>query len=178
MPSKYLFSSEHLGFRTWRADDFDLALRLWSDAEVTRYIGGPYSEDRVRERLVREISNMADYQVQYWPVFLLSDDTNIGCCGLSPYKVDERVYEIGIHLHTAFQKQGYAREAVLAVMEYTFRKVGAKALFAGHHPENERSRHFIKQLGFHYTHDEFYVPTGLNHPSYLLTEEEWEEKYG
>jgi ribosomal-protein-alanine N-acetyltransferase len=178
MPSNYLFCSEHLGFREWRDDDFGLALRLWSDAEVTRYIGGPYSEDRVHERLAREIANMTDFRVQYWPVFLLNDGTNIGCCGLSPYKMDEGIYEIGIHLHTAFQKQGYGREAILKVMLRAFRNLNAMALFAGHHPENKHSRHFIEQFGFRYTHDEFYPPTGLNHPSYLLTVEEWEERYG
>jgi [ribosomal protein S5]-alanine N-acetyltransferase len=27
----------------------------------------------------------------------------------------------------------------------------------------------MQRLGFRFTHKEFYVPTGLNHPSYLLT---------
>lgn len=174
---EYPFCSERLGFRKWREDDYELALRLWGDAEVTRFIGGPYSAQRVRERLAREISNMTEYHVQYWPMFLIADGANIGCCGLSPYKVDEGIFEIGAHLHTAFQKQGYAREAVRAVMEHAFRSLGANALFAGHHPENVRSRYFIEQLGFRYTRDEFYPPTGLNHPSYLLTNDEWAERY-
>jgi [ribosomal protein S5]-alanine N-acetyltransferase len=29
-------------------------------------------------------------------------------------------------------------------------------------------RQLLAKLGFHYTHDEFYPPTGLQHPSYLL----------
>jgi len=29
----------------------------------------------------------------------------------------------------------------------------------------------LKKLGFAYSHDEYYAPTGLKHPSYLLNKE-------
>jgi ribosomal-protein-alanine N-acetyltransferase len=48
-------------------------------------------------------------------------------------------------------------------------------LFAGHNPKNEASRHILAKLGFRYTHDELYEPTGLQHPCYLLTAEEYRE---
>jgi hypothetical protein len=31
----------------------------------------------------------------------------------------------------------------------------------------------LEKLGFHYTHDEYYSATGLDHPSYLLTADEY-----
>lgn len=43
----------------------------------------------------------------------------------------------------------------------------------GDYPHNERSRNLLLKLGFAYTHDEFYEPTGLEHPSYLLTADEY-----
>jgi RimJ/RimL family protein N-acetyltransferase len=46
--------------------------------------------------------------------------------------------------------------------------LAASALFAGHHPANRSSRDLLLKLGFRYTHDEYYAPTGLQHPSYLL----------
>jgi RimJ/RimL family protein N-acetyltransferase len=58
-------------------------------------------------------------------------------------------------------------------MEYAFRALGVKALFAGHNPGNTASRRVLEKLGFRYTHDAYYPPTGLNHPSYLLTPEEF-----
>jgi len=45
-------------------------------------------------------------------------------------------------------------------------------LFAGHHPENESSRQLLTRLGFTYTHDEWYEPTGQMHPSYMLRKSE------
>ena len=46
-------------------------------------------------------------------------------------------------------------------------------LFAGHNPENTVSRHLLQKLGFRYTHDEFYAPTGLQHPSYMMESKDY-----
>ena len=34
-------------------------------------------------------------------------------------------------------------------------------------------RGLLTRLGFVYTHDEFYEPTGLRHPSYMLARSQW-----
>ena len=145
---------------------------------MTRLIGGPFPPERVRERLAREIATQAEHGVQYWPLFLLADGGHAGCCGLRPYKTREKIYEIGFHLRPAYWGRGYAAEAARAVQAYAFDRLGAAALFAGHHPANEASRRLLGKLGFRYTHDEFYPPTGLNHPSYLLTAEEFARSRG
>ncbi|HEY0552670.1 MAG TPA: hypothetical protein VGG20_00270, partial [Thermoanaerobaculia bacterium] len=54
----YFLRSERLGFRSWSAGDFELAWGLWGDPEVTRLMGGPFSEQYVRERLAREIATL------------------------------------------------------------------------------------------------------------------------
>jgi [ribosomal protein S5]-alanine N-acetyltransferase len=107
--------------------------------------------------------------VQDWPIFLLENDQHDGCAGLRPYRVDEGVYELGFHIRTAYWGQGIAQEAALAVVKFGFETLGAKALFAGHHPDNGASRRVLAKLGFRFTQEEFYPPTGLMHPSYLLT---------
>lgn len=173
-PMTYFLRSEHFGFRTWSEADIDLAMGVWGDPEVTRLIGGPFSESQVQERLSREIATMQSHGVQYWPVFLLATGEHVGCCGLRPYKPEEGVYEIGVHLRRSCWGQGYAPEATRAVMAHAFGTLGAKALFAGHNPANAASRRILEQLGFRYTHDEFYPPTGLHHPSYLLTAEDFD----
>jgi RimJ/RimL family protein N-acetyltransferase len=106
-------------------------------------------------------------------MFLLATGEPVGCCGLRPYKSEMKIVEIGAHLRRVFWGQGYAPEAARAVMGYAFNTLGVKALFAGHNPANEASRRLLEKLGFRYTHDEYYSPTGLNHPSYTLTAEEF-----
>jgi [ribosomal protein S5]-alanine N-acetyltransferase len=164
----YFLRSDRLGFRHWREDDVELALGLWGDPQVTKLIDarGQLTPEQVRERLARELATQREHGVQYWPIFLLSDGAHIGCCGLLPYQPAERVFELGFHIRSQHWRRGYALEAAHAVMAYAFTELGAKALFAGHNPKNERSRHMLELLGFKYLRDEYYPPTGLHHPSY------------
>lgn len=172
---KYFLTSKRLGFRLWDEDDFDIARQLWGDHEVTRFFDarGQWSRDEIRKRLADEIKTERQYGVQYWPVFLLATDGHVGCCGLRPYDLPQRIYEIGFHIRSNQWRRGYAREAAAAVMDYAFNRLEASGLFAGHNPNNTASQRLINQLGFRYTHDAFYSPTGLNHPSYEMKAHEY-----
>jgi RimJ/RimL family protein N-acetyltransferase len=162
----YFLATSRLGFRPWRDDDLPLAAALWGDPEVTRYIGGPLSPAAAAERLRAEMATEAVAGIQYWPIFQLRDAAHVGCCGLRPYR--DRVPELGVHIRPAFWRRGFALEAARAVIEHAFGALGAAALFGGHNPDNDASRALLEKLGFRYTHDELYPPTGLMHPSYIL----------
>ena len=136
--------------------------------EVSALIGGPFTTAEVHARLRREIDTMNAHEVQYWPVFSLQDHELAGCAGLWPYGSGENVFELGVHLRPSYWGQGIALEAGRALIAYAFEHMGAKSLFAGHHPENLGSAILLRKLGFSFTHEEFYPPTGRNHPSYLL----------
>jgi len=166
--SPYSLKSERLGFRCWTKEDLPLARELWGDIEVTRFFGGPFSEEEIGERLEREISRMHTYRFQYWPIHLLSDNEHVGCCGLRPYRLEEGIPELGFHLRPKFWGQGLAPEAARAVIDFAFKTIGAKGLSAGHHPENVASKKVLEKLGFRYTHDEFFDVLGIEIPYYLL----------
>jgi RimJ/RimL family protein N-acetyltransferase len=143
---------------------------LWGDFEVTKLFDarGRLSRAEVLERLAKEIQTQMNHGVQYWPIFLLTCGEFIGCCGLRPYDRPKNLFEIGFHIRSHRWRRGYAREAADAVIRYAFDTLNVNGLFAGHNPENRVSKRLLEQLGFGYTHDEYYPPTGLNHPSYLL----------
>ncbi|WP_147819614.1 GNAT family N-acetyltransferase [Salidesulfovibrio onnuriiensis] len=170
LTNTYFLKSERMGFRCWGMEDLDLAVSLWGDPEVTRFIDarGELRKDLVRERLEQEILRHKESGVQYWPIFRLEDGEFVGCCGLRSHDRERAVLEIGFHIRRAHWGQGYATEAARAVIAYAFGSLGASALFAGHNPANTASARLLEKLGFVYTHDEFYPPTGLLHPSYLL----------
>lgn len=167
---KYFLKSKRLGFRVWREDDLEIATELWGDYEVTKFFDarGKWSRDDVRARLAEEIKTEKKYGVQYWPIFRLETNGHIGCCGLRPYDLSEGIYEVGFHIRSNLWRRGYAREAAVTVIGHAFNTLKVNGLFAGHNPNNTASRHLISQLGFRHTHDEYYPPTGLNHPSYAL----------
>jgi len=173
-PGQYFLVTGRLGFRCWREEDLDLALGLWGDVEVTKLIDarGQLTTNQVLERLNKEIVSVKAHGVQYWPIFLRATGEHVGCCGLRPYALTQGLYEIGFHIRAAHWRCGYAAEAARAVIDYAFGELRAQALFAGHNPQNEASRILLTKLGFQYTHDEYYPPTGLWHPSYLLESKE------
>jgi [ribosomal protein S5]-alanine N-acetyltransferase len=171
-------TSKRIGFRKWTLEDLNLAKELWGNYEVTKFIyaAGVMPEDKILERLQKEIETETSHGIQYWPIFLLSDDEFVGCCGLRPYNRDKMIHEVGVHIHPRHWRKGFASEAMERVMKYAFDELKVNALFAGHNPKNDASRAMLLKIGFRFTHDELYAPTGLNHPSYLMTAEEYSLK--
>lgn len=166
----YFLESTRLGFGHWTTDQSELATRLWGNPQVTRYITrtGRMTESDIAARLTREVENGRRHGIQYWPLFLKADDSFIGCCGLRPYNLEHGLAEIGVHLLPEAWNKGYAQEAVRTVIDYAANQLGLQALFAGHNPNNTSSAAVLGKLGFVRTGEEFYEPTGLWHPSYLL----------
>ena len=166
---KYFLLTERLGFSHWKKDDAELAYSLWGNKNVTKYLSasGTFTAGEVTERLKLEIDNEKIYGIQYWPVFELETGGFAGCCGLRPYKSSEKIYEIGFHLIPEYWGKGYGKEAAEAMIKYAFEELFAEKLFAGHNPANTASARLLTKLGFIYTGDEYYKPTGLYHPSYI-----------
>ena len=174
----YFLRTVRLGFSLWSNKDLFEALELWGNPKVTKFISADakMSEEQVHQRLKREIETYDSHNIQYWPIYLVETNQNVGCCGLRPYDSEKNILELGIHLKEGFWGKGFALEACSAVIEYAFNTLGVDAIFAGHNPKNTVSAQLLKKLGFIYTHDEFYPPTGLQHPSYLMTKQDYEAK--
>jgi RimJ/RimL family protein N-acetyltransferase len=168
MRGNYFLKSARLGFRRWIAGDEALAQAIWGDPEVTRFVGGPFSPEQVRERLEREIANMEQRGVQYWPIFLLESGEHAGCAGLRPHGDDPRVLETGYYLRPEYWGMGLAQEAGRTVAEYAFAMLGVHTLVAAHHPQNASSQRVLERLGFRRNGEKLYPPTGLMHPEYVL----------
>lgn len=170
MKKEYFMKTENIGFSYWKDTDLELAIQLWGEKDVTRFIcaTGEFTQQNILDRLSAEINNIRKYQVQYWPIFDLKTGELIGCCGLRLFKSEQHSYEIGFHLRKLYWGQGYAFEAATRVIQYAFTELNAVKLYAGHHPENIGSKKLLTRLGFQYIGDDFYEPTGLYHSSYEL----------
>jgi ribosomal-protein-alanine N-acetyltransferase len=164
----YFMTTDRLGFSLWNEGDLALAMTLWGDSRVSAFLGGPFTGKEVGARLAREIETLLASKVQYWPVFLRKDGELVGCAGLRPYGNDEHIQELGFHFRPEYWGQGLAQEAARAVIAFAFGTLALKGLFAGHHPENAASERLLRKLGFRFTHQEIYPPTGLLNPAYLL----------
>lgn len=172
---EFFLKSVRIGFSIWSEDDISDAVELWGNSEVTKFIvaEGKMSKEQIQQRLRKEIENYNSYNIQYWPIYLIDTNENVGCCGLRPYDSENNILEIGIHLKEKYWGKGIAQEACSAVIEYAFKDLKANAIFAGHNPKNTASAQLLKKLGFTYTHDEYYPPTKLYHPSYLIKKQNY-----
>jgi RimJ/RimL family protein N-acetyltransferase len=131
-------------------------------------VRGALDHQQVKQKLQQEIERQHQHGVQYWKVLLRSTGETIGCCGLRPYHLERRIYEIGVHIMSSHWGKGYATEAARGVIHHAFEVLQIPKLFAGHNPNNTASRSILLKLGFKYIGDQFYPPTGLLHPSYEL----------
>ncbi|MDD4011108.1 MAG: GNAT family N-acetyltransferase [Sphaerochaetaceae bacterium] len=160
----YFLKTARLGFSTWQDEDLPLALRLWSDPQVCRFISsrGFFTEEEIRLRLASEIKSQKEKGWQYWPVFDLESEELVGCCGLRGEG------ELGFHLRPAFWSKGLGYEAARAAIDYAFSSLGLKVILAGHNPANKASEALLMKLGFMRTGEQYYEPTGLMHPVYEI----------
>lgn len=164
-------ATARLGFSVWTEEDITLAKELWGDPQVSKHIcaGGIFTEKEIEARLTLECENGKTYGIQYWPVFELESGRHVGCCGLRPVAGEADVYELGFHLRPDFWGRGLAVEGAKAVITYAKESLRAKELYAGHNPKNTNSRHvLVDKLGFVFTGEKFYPPTGLMHPGYKM----------
>lgn len=164
----FFLITERCGFSHWNKNDLPLATSLWGEQTVTKYIcaSGVFTAKEIENRLFTEIDNFEKYRVQYFTFYLLETKEFIGCCGLRPYKNQNDIYELGFHLRKKYWHKGYALETARAMIDYAFTALNAVELKAGHNPKNIASGKVLSKLGFQYECDEYYEPTGLNHPLY------------
>lgn len=162
--------TDRLYLRKWTHEDIESAQRLWGDPKVTDLITstGILIRDEIVEKLEEQLRFQNEFGVQYWAVIEKKTGQIIGCSGLRPYSPSEKIFEIGFHIMSDFWGKGFATEAAMGVVIYAKNNLKLEKLFAGHNPENQSSRKVLEKIGFKYTHDEFYEPTGLMHPSYEL----------
>ncbi|MGB6128263.1 MAG: GNAT family N-acetyltransferase [Psychrilyobacter sp.] len=168
MDREMFYTKNTIGISIWEKENLNLALELWGDSEVTKFIGGPFSSEEVKKKLNVEIKRLKDNNVQYYPIFDIEKGVFIGSGGLREYCLEKGIYEIGFHLKKEFWGKGYGTKVANLIIEYAFKEKKIKTLFAGHNPNNIISSKVLAKLGFKYTGKEFYKPTGLLHPSYIL----------
>lgn len=116
------------------AGDFDVAC-------MTGTIPHPYSEQMAAEWLAGAL------QGEEGVVFMIErSDTLIGCTGYRAFGHDHG--ELGYWIGKPYWGQGYATEAVRALITHAFDADGFDYLMAGHFTDNPASERVIRKLGF------------------------------
>jgi len=145
-PSLAVLGTARLMLRAPRRSDGKAIVRLVDDrrvAENTARIPHPYHLDDAETFIAA-----ANRQVGEATLVILREGELIGMCGVEPRPDGP---EIGYWLGAPFWGQGYATEAVRAVIDHAFGELGHKTLQAGARVSNPASRRVLEKCGFQWT---------------------------
>lgn len=173
-------TTARLALRRFRKADSELLLAMRSDPEVARYQSwSTASREGINtfiERQQQVEPGMAGEWFQF-AVTLQENGTLIGDCGLHVLAEDVRLAEIGYTFSRTFQGQGYATEAVRAILDYAFGALGLQRISAICDVRNSGSMGVLERLGFRregHTLQAFWNRgTWVDEYLYALLRDEW-----
>jgi len=139
-----------LRLRAVRGSDAPALLEIFADPAVARYGSSPPWADlaEAERRVARDLQGGADGSVLALLVERAADARVIGRCVL--FHVDRgcRRAEVGYALASSAWGQGYAREAVQALLDYGFEHLDLNRVEADIDPRNTASARLLERLGF------------------------------
>jgi RimJ/RimL family protein N-acetyltransferase len=143
-----VLTTGRLVLRAPRIDDVEAIAALLDDRRISENLARvpfPYRQADAEAFIAK--TNQPGGEI----AFLITepDDTIIGGCGI--HKRDEKHPEIGYWLGVPYWGQGYATEAVRALIDHAFGDLGHEALQAGARVSNPASRRVLEKCGFQWT---------------------------
>jgi ribosomal-protein-alanine N-acetyltransferase len=128
------------------AADLHLALR---DPEVTRYLDLPTSPDLVETArlLVAWLYVLPDWHAT-WAILRRDEPGVIGIVNYHHRDIWNERLEIGYIVARAYWRQGFAQEAVRALIEHCFTKMNTHRIEATIEPGNFAAQALARKLGF------------------------------
>jgi RimJ/RimL family protein N-acetyltransferase len=145
--------TERLTLRGHRPEDFAECLAMWADPQVTRYIGGrPQSREEVWTKLLRYVGHWALQGFGFWVVRERDSGRLVGEVGIGDFKRDLQPPladpEMGWVLARWAHGQGFATEAVSAVLAFSAAEMGPRRFICLIDPDNAASVRVATKCGF------------------------------
>lgn len=146
--------TDRLVLREFSLDDAEAMYRNWaSDPEVVKYLTWPVHADVdvSREVLKDWVSSYIQKDYYQWAI-VLKENGNDPIGSISAVKVNDDIdmVHIGYCMGREWWHQGIMSEALQAVMDFFFDKVGANRIESRHDPRNPHSGMVMKKCGMKY----------------------------
>lgn len=134
--------TKRLIIRRFQIDDWHDLHEYLSDERVVKY--EPYPPQT--EAQCQQVAEQRVESEDFWAVCLKDTRKLIGNVYLA--KQGHQNWEVGYVFNHAFQNQGYATEAVKALLDALFCNEDAHRVFAECNPENTSSWRLLERIGF------------------------------
>jgi ribosomal-protein-alanine N-acetyltransferase len=148
-PRPPILETERLRLTPLAEADAQEIFPLMRDAEVMAFwdVGEIDDPDLIASIVEGQVAEMAEGRAVYWAMRALGDGGFVGVCDLSEIDRRHKRAEIGFMLGREAWGQGYALEAMRAVLTYAASS-GLSRLLARTHLGNRRSDSLLEKLGF------------------------------
>lgn len=148
-----IIETERLILRPVQASDASDLLEYQSNPDIVRYIPWPEGTvETVQKHIDRTLTESVDapsedgqYLVLVWA--LKTTGKVIGQSNLNMLSQEHKCAEIGWVTHQDFQRQGYAREASRAMLEYAFKQLDFHRVIASMDTRVPESAAVARSLG-------------------------------
>ncbi|MFN6465295.1 MAG: GNAT family N-acetyltransferase [Nostoc sp. DedVER02] len=159
-----------LRLRNFNLNDFDCLFRLYSDAEVMKYLS-LRTREQTQASLSQHIQQWQQHNFGMWAVIHKETGTMIGRCGLGFLENTPEV-ELGYVFDKSYWNMGIATEASVATLKFGFWEVKLDRIVAIADPENIASVRVIQKLGMKYEKNTRHY--GHNVVYYAISHTEWQ----
>lgn len=142
--------TKRLLLRKFEYHDADSMLSNWiANPNVQHHYGEPTYETKksVQNLIETWISYYQDNSFYRWAIILKRTQENIGQIAFCRVYSLEKTAEVEYCIGKTYWGNGYAEEALLAVLKYTFENSQFQMIEAFHVPENIQSKNVLKKVG-------------------------------
>lgn len=165
--------TERLFLREMNDADYDALYAVLADSDIMQHYPYTFDEARVKNWINKNIERYSIFGFGLWAVCLKDTGEMIGDCGLTMQNINGVIKpEIGYHIRKDQQRKGYAKEAAIAVRDWTFKNTPFNRIFSYMKYTNTASAHTAVSYGCHLI-DEFKDETNEITKVYAVSRQEW-----
>ena len=123
--------TERLILREMNEKDYDALYAVLADSDIMQHYPYTFDETRVRGWIRKNIERYRIFGFGLWAVCLKDTGEMIGDCGLTMQMIGGTIKpEIGYHIRKDCQRKGYAKEAAIAVRDWTFTNTPFRIIYS------------------------------------------------
>lgn len=152
-----------------------------SKPEVTKYQGFDVMTMELAEEFIKGQLNKEFGKAGQWVQYGIENKATakiIGDCAIKLDQDDIRIAEIGITISHLEQKKGYAKEALLGILDFLFRSQNIHRLVETVDTENSACINLLKSIGFrqegHFVENLFFKGKWGSEFQFAMLKREWD----
>ena len=138
-------------FRSHQAEDQEELVKMQTDPEVRRFVGGSaWPREKAVYRFQNRYLGKPSKDYGLWATVLKVESRYIGYCGLhqTAEASGQGSVRLGYYIARPYWNRGLATEAAAAFIDVAFSQLHLSEVFADVEKGHDASRHILQKLGF------------------------------